>query len=141
MMGDSWTPAPEHDDCQGSIHPKALEGFSFFNRGEYWLAHEALEAAWLEEQGQIRHLYRGILQIGVAYYHIQHKNYPGAVKVFMRSKRWLNPFPDICRGIDLKRLRNDADSARLEVLRLGPERLDEFDLSLLRPLVWDTNES
>jgi len=38
------------------------------------------EMAWRQETGPIRELYRGILQVSVAYYHLLHKNYAGARK-------------------------------------------------------------
>ena len=100
------------------IHPKALEGIQLFNAGEYWHAHEALEIAWLAEPGEIRNLYRGILQAGVAYLHIQRGNYRGAIKVALRAEGWLRSFPDICLGIDVARLRTDLQAALVEVRRL-----------------------
>jgi hypothetical protein len=36
-------------------------------------------------------------------------------------------------------LRTDLDAAIAEVRRLGPEHLTEFDLSLLKPIVWTTD--
>jgi hypothetical protein len=113
-----------------------VRGFTLFNAGEYWKAHEALEEAWLEEQGQVRHLYRGILQVAVTYYHIQRGNFAGAVKVYARSKRWLDPFPDICRGVDVKGLRRHLEQVMLEVYRLGPDNLAELDPHLLQPIRW-----
>ncbi len=107
-----------------------------FNQGKYWRAHEALEAAWREEQGQIRTLYQGILQAGVVYLHVSHFNYPGAVKVFQRCMRWLEPWPEVCRGVEIGLLRKDLQAVMQEVDRLGTERLKEFDLALLKPVVY-----
>lgn len=130
-------PKPAPDDCRGALHPQAVVGIKLFNQGHYWHAHEALETAWMEESGEVRHLYRGVLQIAVAYLHVTRHNYPGVVKVYQRSQRWLDPFPDLCRGLHLGRLRQDAAAVMAEVLRLGPDHLNEFDLSLLKPVVWD----
>ena len=87
--------------CEGDLPRMASYGLELFNRGEYFEAHEELEMAWRDETGPVRELYRGILQIAVAYLHIQRGNYRGAVKMFFRSRTWLDPFPDTCRGIDL----------------------------------------
>jgi predicted metal-dependent hydrolase len=127
-------PNPDAVDCQGAIHPKAVEGLDLFNRGQYWKAHEALEAAWLAEGGEIRHLYRGILQVGVAYLHIQRCNYRGAMKMYYRSQRWLDPFPDVCRGINVGKVKQDFEIAIAQVQRLGPDRMAEFDPNLLKPV-------
>jgi hypothetical protein len=125
-------PIPE--DCTGDLHPMVIQGIEYFNSGSYWKAHEALEEAWLEETGQIRHLYRGILQTGVTYFHIEQCNYRGALKVYHRSQRWLRPFPDICRGINVGQLRKDLDNAIEEVRRLGSAHLAEIDHSFFKPV-------
>jgi uncharacterized protein len=82
----------------------------------------------------VRELYRGILQIAVAYYHILRGNYPGAVKMFFRSRTWLDPFPDQCRGIDLAQFRRDYRRVEEALHRLGPEHLAHFDRSLLKKI-------
>ena len=128
--------SPHSEDCQGSLHPMAIRGLELFNASLYWKAHEALEEAWLEETGGVRNLYQGILQVGVAYLHIQRHNYRGAMNMYSRSKRWLDPLPEICRGIDLGQLRIDLDAAIAEVRRLGPARMVEFDPALLKPIQW-----
>ncbi len=130
-------PEPTPGDCAGGLHPRAVEGLRLFNQGEYWHAHEALESAWLDEHGEARHLYRGVLQIAVTYLHITRRNYAGAVKVYGRSKRWLDPFPETCCGLHLGQLRRDAAVVMAEVLRLGPGHIDQVDLGLLKPVVWD----
>lgn len=122
-------------DCSSPLHPNALLGLEHFNKGEYFEAHEELETAWRAETGEIRDLYQGILQAGVTYLHIQRANYAGALKVYQRSQKWLVKWPDVCRGVDVARLRRDLDAAIAEVRRLGPERLGEFDQTLLRPVV------
>src|SRR5919199_117222 len=40
-----------------------------FNAGEFFEQHETLELLWRATPGEIRHLYEGILQIGVGVYH------------------------------------------------------------------------
>jgi hypothetical protein len=131
MHPDPALPHPASSDCDGLLHRMAAHGLELFNARQYWLAHEALEKAWLEEPGEIRHLYRAILQVGVAYLHVERGNYAGVMKVYQRSRRWLDPFPDRCRGIDLAHLRLDYETVIAEVRRLGPERLREMDVSLV----------
>ncbi len=123
-------------DCEGPLPPKAIEGLELFNQGRYWLAHEALEAAWRAETGPIRELYRGVLQAGVVYLHISRRNYAGAMKVYKRSQKWLTLWPETCRGIEIGQLQNDLQRAIIEVQRLGPQGMADFDLSLLKPVVF-----
>lgn len=133
-------PHPQPVDCQGTLHPMALEGLRLFNARQYWKAHEALEKAWLEEPGEIRFLYQGILQAGVTYLHIQNLNYRGAMKVYARSRRWLAPFPDNCRGINLGQLRQDLETAVSQVQALGPGRIGDFNPGLFKPVVFDVGK-
>lgn len=123
-------------DCAGTIHPAAIKGMGLFNDGEYWLAHEALEEAWKDEGGAVRELYRAILQTGVVYLHIERNNYNGAVKTYRKVQKWIQPWPDVCRGIQIGELRRDLEAVIEEVRRLGPDRLVEFDRSLFKPVRW-----
>ena len=121
-------------DCSASLPPHAVEGIALFNTGKFWLAHEALEAAWKEEPGLLRDLYRGILQAGVVYLHIERGNLQGALKVYRRCRKWLALFPDVCCGVNVSQLRRDLDSAVAEAKRLGAQHLDEFDRALFKPV-------
>jgi predicted metal-dependent hydrolase len=123
-------------DCVGAIHPAAIKGMQLFNAGEYWLAHEELEAAWNAEGGAVRELYRAILQTAVIYLHITRANYRGAIKVYGRVQKWITPWPDVCRGIEIGQLHRDLDAVMAEVKRLGPDRLAGFDRSLFKPVRW-----
>ena len=129
-----------NDLCNSPLHPQAAAGLRLFNAGEYFEAHEALEDAWNAEKGQIRELYRGILQIAVVYLHVTRGNYNGAIKVYGRSQRWIKDWPEICRGIEVGKLRKDAEAVINEVRRLGMERISKFDTTLLKPVKWDEKE-
>jgi predicted metal-dependent hydrolase len=124
------------DLCNGPLHPQAAQGLRLFNAGHYFEAHEALEDAWNAESGKIRDLYRGILQIAVAYLHITRGNYNGAIKVHERSQKWMKDWPEVCRGIHVGQLRRDAQAVIDEVQRLGMERIGEFNRSLFKPVKW-----
>lgn len=127
-------------NCSGVLHPKAREGLRHFNAGEYFEAHEALEHAWNAEEGDAKNLYRGILQVAVAYLHIRRGNYNGAVKVYERSKKWLDGLPAACKGVDVEGLRRDAEKVMEAIQRLGPERIGEFDPALLKPVTWEEKQ-
>jgi uncharacterized protein len=122
--------------CNGDLHPKAIEGMQLFNEGKFFEAHEELETAWKEETGKVRDLYRGILQISVTYLHITRGNYDGAVKVYGRSLKWLKDWPDVCRGIQVKKFRSAAELVMKELDGLGKENIGGFDTSLFKPIVW-----
>jgi uncharacterized protein len=120
--------------CQQQLSPKARQGIELFNQGEYFEAHEVLEHAWNEDETPGRELYRAILQIAVAYLQIERGNYNGAVKMFLRLRQWIDPLPDVCRGVDVAQLRLDAREVYAQVLLLGRSSIAEFDRSLLQPV-------
>jgi uncharacterized protein len=122
-------------DCEGVLHPRARQGILLFNERRYFEAHEELEAAWRDERGKVRELYQGVLEAGVTYLHIRRGNYPGAMKVYRRSMRWLRDWPGVCRGADVGQLRVDLETAISELQRLGPTRLADFDQALFRPII------
>ena len=125
-------------DCRQSLSLRALEGLELFNRGHYFEAHEALEDAWNQDPTPGKELYRAILQVAVAYLQIERGNYNGARKMFLRLRQWIDPLPDLCRGVDVKQLREDAGEVRRRLLELGEHHLDEFDHTLFRPVVYQT---
>lgn len=127
-------------DCEGNIHPLAIEGMKLFNEGKYFDAHEELEIAWNEEKGRVRELYQGILQVSVTYLHITRANYQGAVKVYIRAMRRLKGWPEVCRGIQVEQFKKDAEIVMQEVERLGADRLAEFDQTLFKKIQWSNKK-
>ncbi len=125
-----------NDLCNAPLHPQAAEGIHLFNEGEYFEAHEALEAAWNADDTPGRELYRAILQVAVAYLQIERGNYNGAAKMFLRMRQWIEPLPDECRGVDVERLRRDALRVRERLLELGREHIGEFDKSMFMPVIY-----
>jgi uncharacterized protein len=107
-----------------------LDGIAQFNRGEYFEQHETLELLWRAEPREIRYLYQGILQIGVAFHHLRRLNHHGTVYMLTRGSRYLTPFAPRCQTVDVARLVRDAAAALAEVERLGSDRLAEFDWNL-----------
>jgi hypothetical protein len=117
--------------CQAAPPAKLIEGLELFNRGEYFECHEIIEAAWNEETGPIRVLFQGVLQIGVACYHIQRKNWRGAMKLLERGIPKVQRFAPSCMGLNLSKLLHETEAVRQELVRLGAEWQGEFDQTLL----------
>jgi predicted metal-dependent hydrolase len=126
--------------CQDVLPAGVVEGLRLFNSGEYFRAHEVLEDVWREEKRPIRELYRGILQVAVAYYHLNRGNLIGARKMFRRSQVWLRVFPDTCQGINLAQFRHDFEAVKALVERFRPGQIIEFDHSLLKPIEFEVTQ-
>ena len=116
--------------CDEPPPPALLEGIAQFNRGEFFEQHETLELLWRAERRDVRALYQGILQIGVAFHHLRRLNHHGTVYMLTRGPGYLAPFAPSCQRVDVAALLRDADAALQAVERLGPARLAEFDWQL-----------
>jgi predicted metal-dependent hydrolase len=108
-----------------------LVGIEEFNRGQFFECHETLEELWMAEPGPIRQLYQGILQIGVAFYHLKAGRYRPVVTLLVQGSGYLQPFAPVCMGVDVALLLADAARCLDEVRRLGPDDLDMFDPLLI----------
>jgi predicted metal-dependent hydrolase len=117
-------------ECEESAPPMLLEGIAQFNRGEYFEQHETLEVLWRAERRDVRRLYQGILQIGVAFHHLRRLNHHGTVYMLTRGSGYLAPFAPRCQGVDVDALLADAAAVLIEVERLGPGGLAGFDWRL-----------
>ncbi len=115
------------DGCDGPLPGDVRRGLALFNRRRFYEQHELLEEAWLDESGPVRDLYRGILQIGVGFYHLERGNFRGARNLLTYGLDRLGPFEPACMNVDVAELRRAAGACRAEIERLGRERIAEFD--------------
>ena len=128
--------------CRDRATPQMIHGFDQFNRGEYWHQHETLETVWRAEQDEaIRNFYKGILQVGVGFHHITRRNYNGAVKVLTRGIDYLQPYAPRCMGVDLRRLIDEATRVLEQVRALGPDRIDEIEITDLPRVHYASDET
>jgi predicted metal-dependent hydrolase len=123
--------------CADAPPPALRLGAAQFNRREYFECHETLEAAWNDEPGPVRTLYKGILQVGVGCYHLLRGNYRGATIKLQSGAVYLEPFAPRCLGVDVARLIDDARRLRAAVVAAGPEGTDRVDRALLPRVVLD----
>ncbi len=107
--------------------PLLLQGIEQFNAGEYWECHETLETLWRAELRPVRDLYQGILQVGVAFHHLLHDNYGGAIKTFRRGLPRLRTLPDVCQGVEVTPFREAARGIYDAVVEAGPDSLTQWD--------------
>ena len=107
------------NDCEQKPPLELLVAIGQFNRGEYYECHETLEKIWREEAGEIRDLYKGILQIGVGIYHAKRSNLKGAARLVSSGMELLRPFSPECMGIEVARLLESAGRLRQELNELA----------------------
>jgi predicted metal-dependent hydrolase len=120
--------------CQGGRSELAEEGINHIKAGDFFEAHESLEKAWMAEPGPSGYLYRSMLQVAVAYLHIERGHYRGAAKLLLRLHQWLDPLPPRCRGVDVGALKANVRELQDALDRLGAENLAQLDRTLIKPI-------
>jgi predicted metal-dependent hydrolase len=114
--------------CAAPAPLELIKAIEEFNAGEFFEQHETLELLWRATPDEIRHLYEGILQIGVGMHHLlKNRNFHGAAVKLDHGMRLLDAFPPVCHGVDVARLRRDAATARARLVELGPSGLERFE--------------
>ena len=117
-------------ECSEATPRLLRQGIDEFNRGAWFEQHETLEELWRAERREIRRLYQGILQIGVAMHHVRNRNHHGAVYMLRRGAMYLRPFAPCCQSVDVADLLVQAARILAAVEALGPAGLDRFDWAL-----------
>src|SRR5947209_8221191 len=91
------------------------QGRQFFDRGEYFEAHEAWEDLWKEAGGARHPFLQGLIQVAVALHHARNENFKGTRKLFASALGYLE------KGL------SDSEPVDLEALR---DRVLDFELAL-----------
>ncbi|MBI2358007.1 MAG: DUF309 domain-containing protein [Deltaproteobacteria bacterium] len=86
---------------RGGLDPRFLKGIDEFNRGLYFECHETLEEIWLEEHGEDREFYQGIIQIAAGYLKWEQGVMRGAIKLWRAGLAKIDVYPAHHLGVDL----------------------------------------
>jgi hypothetical protein len=101
------------------------------NSGEYFDCHETLEEIWQEEEGPVRDLYKGLVQVAAAFVHVGRNNHFGANRLLTTALGYLAPYrAEGAMGFDVERICREAEVALATVDELGKGRVAELDRAL-----------
>jgi len=120
---------PARARCSDPPPAALLLGIGQFNAGEFFEQHETLELLWRDTAAPVRHLYHGILQVGVGFHHWRGGNFHGASVLLEEGIDRLRPFAPNCQTVDVSALIAEATAARETLIALGPEHMSKFDLT------------
>ena len=67
------------------------EGLQLYNSGEYFTAHEAWEAVWLQAPEPEKTFLQGLIQVTAACHHLQRRNRLGTVRLLNNALQRLDP--------------------------------------------------
>ena len=93
--------SPRPETSEALAHGRAL-----FNAQRFWEAHEAWEAAWRVERGDVRVLLHGLIQVAAGCHHVfATGRAAGAVKLLASGLEKLESLPDELGGVTLRSFR------------------------------------
>lgn len=92
-----------------------------FNRGQFFECHETLEEIWQHEQGPVRDLYKGIIQLAAAFVHITRNHYRGPDRLLGTAAGYLRPYAaSRAMGFDVAGLISAIEAAHRRLRAAGP---------------------
>lgn len=86
---------------EAQYDPRFIKGIQEFNQGLFFHCHETLEEIWLEEHGEDRAFYQGIIQISAGYFKWEQGVPRGAIKLWRFGLEKLVAYPPTHLGVRL----------------------------------------
>jgi predicted metal-dependent hydrolase len=84
--------------------PRFLKGIEEFNQQLFFECHETLEEIWLEDHGQDRTFYQGIIQIAAGYFKWQQGVPAGALKLWRTGLEKIAAYGPVHLGVNVEAL-------------------------------------
>ena len=81
--------------------PLYLKGIRFFNRGDFFEAHDVWEELWMQCEESERLFYQGLIQAAVSLLHFENGNHIGARKLCRSSGEKLSLYGPRFQGLDI----------------------------------------
>ncbi|WP_138502099.1 DUF309 domain-containing protein [Nostoc sp. PA-18-2419] len=111
-----------------SIPQEFWQGIEQFNSGQFYACHDTLEALWIEASEPEKSFYQGILQIAVALYHLENRNWRGAVILLGEGSNRLRRYPSSYGGIDVDELLSQSVALLKTLQQIGADKISAGDL-------------
>ena len=126
------TPGPTRTrTCADSPSGQLLLGIRQFNSQQWYECHETVELLWMQEAGELRPFYQGLIQLAIAQLHWRNRNFNGALALLASGADYLRQVPSPCQWVDLAGLIQQAEILRTTLQELGATQMAELDQSLL----------
>lgn len=128
--------SPDHNKttcrtCGDAPPGRLLTAIRQFNDRQWYECHDVLEALWLEETGEVRELYQGIIQVAIALHHWRNGNFSGAVKLLESGNSYLKRVASPCLWLDVAGLIRQVSGTYDELQRLGAEQMTALDQAFI----------
>jgi len=124
---DEWQP----EEAASAITTALRKGVLLFNHRLFFEVHEVLEAQWVQETGEVRRFFQGLIQIAVAFYHLGNHNLRGTLSLLQDGLEKITLHQPAFLGVELRDFSADLAACRDELLRLGPEGFTQFQTEMI----------
>ncbi|MCC5656522.1 DUF309 domain-containing protein [Nostoc sp. XA010] len=111
-----------------TIPQEFWQGVEQFNSGQFYACHDTLEALWIEAGEPEKTFYQGILQISVALYHLENRNWRGAVILLGEGSNRLRRYPSSYSGVDVDELLSQSAVLLTTLQQIGQDLITSGDL-------------
>lgn len=102
-----------------------------FNEGLFFEVHEVLEKVWLKQGDQTRPLLQGLIQIAVAFHHLENRNIKGALSLLKEGWEKTKDYRLTRFGLELDQFLQQAEACYHSLASLGGDAFDRFDRQMI----------
>lgn len=88
-------------------HGELADGLECYRSRRFFEAHEHWESAWLRSQEPEKPFLQAIIQVAVAFHHLDQHNSAGAASLLHRALTRLSSYPAVFADIEVETLRED----------------------------------
>jgi predicted metal-dependent hydrolase len=106
-----------------SLSQALRKGIVLFNHRLFFEVHEVLEAQWTQETGEEKQFLQGLIQIAVAFYHLENRNLRGALLLLQDGTEKITPYRPTFLGIELQEFIRELEACRTELAQLSKKQL------------------
>ncbi|MGQ0504634.1 MAG: DUF309 domain-containing protein [Myxococcaceae bacterium] len=124
-----------------TFHDHLAKGVDLFNKQEFYEAHEAWEAGWVNELADERVLLQGLIQIAAGFYKLQVGAPHGTVKLLEEGIRKCSRFLENTQGVALAALLPDVEVWLAKARLLVAEKRADYDPSGLPKITYQRQVS
>ena len=95
-----------------------------FNAARFWECHEWHEEIWQNERGEVRDLYKGLIQVAAAFVHARRNNQFGVQRLLTTALGYLEPYREEgAMGFDVEAICSHAERALQAAKQLPKDRV------------------
>jgi predicted metal-dependent hydrolase len=102
----------ERSSSLSELEAEYEHGLELIRSGEFFAAHEALEAAWRQAEPDERDFFQGLVHVAVAWYQAGRGNRTGCERQLEKARRRLAPYAPAHRGLDLEPLLRQLEEVK-----------------------------